>query len=238
MIRDLALATSQLGDPRFRRVLGRGVLLALGLLVAASAALLWLLAWALPDSVSLPWVGEVAWLDNLAGWAAVPALLVLSAILMIPVASAMTSLFLEEVAEAVEDRHYPGLPPARPLPWGEALKDAGQAFGVVIGANLVALIAYVLLAPLAPVIFVVLNGFLLGREYFHVAALRREGPEGARALRRRHALRVWAAGCLMALPLAIPVVNLLVPTLGAAAFTHLYHRLAGRGVSPAARPGP
>lgn len=228
MIRDLALAVGQLPDARFRRVLGRGVALAVLLLLAASAALWWLLAWALPDSVSLPWLGEVAWLDDFAGWAAIPALLVLSVMLMVPVASAMTSLFLDEVAEAVEDRHYPGLPRVRPQPWGEALKDSLNAFGVVVGANLLALLAYVLLAPLAPLIFVLLNGFLLGREYFHVAALRREGPEGARALRRRHGGRIWLAGCLMALPLAIPVVNLLVPTLGGAAFTHLYHRLKGR----------
>lgn len=228
MIRDVSLALAQLPDRRFQRVLRRGVGLALLLLAFSSAALLWLLTWALPDSFSLPWVGEIGWLDDLAGWAAVPALLVLSAFLMIPVASAMTSLFLEEVAEAVEDRHYPGLPPANPVPLGESLKDAASAFGVVLGANLVALIAYVLLAPLAPVIFVLLNGFLLGREYFQVAALRREGPEGASRLRRRHTGRIWLLGCLMALPLAIPVVNLLVPTLGAAAFTHLYHRVRGR----------
>ena len=228
MIRDVSLALAQLPDPRFQRVLWRGVGLALLLLVAASAALLWLLAWALPDTVSLPWIGDIGWLDNLAGWAAVPALLLLSAFLMIPVASAMTSLFLEEVAQAVEDRHYPGLAPARPVPLSESLKDAASAFGVVLLANAVALIAYLALAPLAPVIFIALNGYLLGREYFQVAALRREGPEGASRLRRRHGGKIWLAGCLMALPLAVPVVNLLVPTLGAAAFTHLYHRLRGR----------
>lgn len=225
MIRNLSLALGQLPDPRFRRVLLRGVGLAALLLVGASVALLGLLTWALPDTFSLPWVGEVAWLDNLAGWAAVPVLLVLSVVLMVPVASAMTSLFLEEVAEAVEDRHYPGLPPARPQPWGEALRDAAGAFGTVLFANLLALVAYLLLAPLAPLIFVALNGFLLGREYFTVAAARREGAEGAARLRRRHALTIWLTGCLMALPLAVPVLNLLVPTLGAAAFTHLYHRL-------------
>lgn len=225
MIRDLSLALGQLPDPRFRRVLARGVALALLLLVAASAALLWLLTWLLPDSFALPWVGEVAWLDDLAGWAAIPALLVLSVVLMVPVASAMTSLFLEEVAAAVEDRHYPGLPPARPQPWGEALKDSAGAFGTVLAANLVALVAYLLLAPLAPVIFVALNGYLLGREYFGVAALRREGAEGAKLLRRRHAGKIWLTGCLMALPLAVPILNLLVPTIGAATFTHLYHRL-------------
>ena len=228
MIRDLSLALGQLSDPRFQRVLWRGVGLALLLLLAASGALLWVLTWTLPDTVALPWVGEVAWLDNLAGWAAVPALLVVSVILMVPVASAMTSLFLDEVAEAVEDRHYPGLLPVCPQGWGEALKDSASAFGIVLIANIAALVAYLLLAPLAPLIFIALNGFLLGREYFQVAALRREGPEGARTLRRRHAFRIWLAGCLMALPLAIPLVNLLVPTLGAATFTHLYHRLAKR----------
>lgn len=228
MIRDLSLALGQLPDPRFRRVLLRGAGLAALLLLVASAALWWLLAWALPDTLSLPWLGEVAWLDDLAGWAAIPVLLLLSALLMVPVASAMTSLFLDEVAQAVEDRHYPGLPPARAQPWAEALGDSASAFGVVLAANLAALLAYLLLAPLAPLIFVALNGFLLGREYFGVAALRREGPEGAARLRRRHAGRIWLAGCVMALPLAVPVANLLVPTLGAAAFTHLYHRLRGR----------
>jgi CysZ protein len=225
MIRDAALALAQMGDPRFQRVLWRGVGLALLLLAALSALLLWLLAWALPDSFSLPWIGEITWLDNLAGWAAVPVVLVLSVILMVPVASAMTSLFLEEVAEAVEDRHYPGLPPVSPQSWADTLRESASAFGVVILANALALVAYLLLAPLAPVIFVALNGYLLGREYFQVAALRREGPEGARRMLLANQGKVWLAGCLMAIPLVIPILNLLVPTLGAATFTHLYHRL-------------
>lgn len=85
--------------------------------------------------------------------------------------------------------------------------------------------AYLLLPPLAPLIFLALNGFLLGREYFQLIAARRLGRAGARALRRRHAATIWLAGALMALPLLVPVVNLLVPVIGAATFTHLYHRL-------------
>jgi len=30
---------------------------------------------------------------------------------------------------------------------------------------------------------------------------------------------------IMAVPLTVPVLNLLVPVIGAAAFTHLYHRV-------------
>ena len=83
------------------------------------------------------------------------------------------------------------------------------------------------LFPLAiPFIFYGLNGFLLGREYFQIAAMRREGRAGAKALRKRHLPEIWMAGVLMALPLTIPLVNLFIPVLGAATFTHLYHRLA------------
>jgi len=82
-----------------------------------------------------------------------------------------------------------------------------------------------MLPPLTPFIFFGLNGFLLGREYFQIAAMRREGRQGAKALRRKHIGQIWFAGVLMALPLTIPIFNLIIPVLGAATFTHLYHRL-------------
>ena len=42
---------------------------------------------------------------------------------------------------------------------------------------------------------------------------------------RRNMLTVWAAGILMALPLSIPLMNLVVPILGVATFTHIFHQL-------------
>ena len=79
--------------------------------------------------------------------------------------------------------------------------------------------------PFALFIFWGLNGFLLGREYFTLAAMRRVGRAQAKVLRKRYAWRIWAAGILMAMPLSIPLLNLVIPILGAATFTHLYHRL-------------
>jgi uncharacterized protein involved in cysteine biosynthesis len=58
-----------------------------------------------------------------------------------------------------------------------------------------------------------------------MVATRRLGRAGAKALRKRHAARIWIAGTLMAAPLSVPLVNLLIPVLGAATFTHLFHRL-------------
>jgi len=84
-----------------------------------------------------------------------------------------------------------------------------------------------LAGPLMPLITWALNGYLLGREFFTLVAARHLGRAAAHAMRQHFALQVWLAGALMAAPLAFPLVNLLVPVLGVATFTHVYHRLQG-----------
>ena len=96
---------------------------------------------------------------------------------------------------------------------------------MILGVNLLALLAYLILAPLAPLIFWGVNGVLLGREYAQMVALRRLPRAEANAFRRRNRFSIWALGVIMAVPLTVPVLNLLVPVIGAAAFTHLYHRV-------------
>ena len=58
-----------------------------------------------------------------------------------------------------------------------------------------------------------------------MAAARRIGHKAAKSLRRKYAGRIWLAGIFMAAPLSVPLVNLLIPILGAATFTHLFHHL-------------
>ncbi|WP_296764911.1 EI24 domain-containing protein [Sediminimonas sp.] len=222
----------QLGDARFRRVLMLGIVLTLALLVGASAAVFVALQWAFGTDLTLPLFGPVTWLGDFLSWTSLFAMLGLSIFLMIPVASAITSMFLEDVADAVEARHYPHLPAARPVPFGEALRDTVNFLGVLIGANLMALFLYAIFSPLTPFIFYGMNGYLLGREYFTLAAMRREGRAGAREMLRANSLTVWAAGILMAIPLTVPIMNLVIPILGAASFTHIYHALRRDGEGP------
>jgi len=91
--------------------------------------------------------------------------------------------------------------------------------------NLVALAIYLGVAPLAPLVFWIVNGFLLGREYFQLVALRRVDRAEAAALRRKHFATIWLTGTAMAVPLSIPLVNLIVPIAGVAIFTHQFHRV-------------
>lgn len=203
-----------------------GVLLALALLAAVYALFLQAIWWLTPESFSLPWFGPVTGVETLLGWASLLVMLVLSVFLMVPVASAFTGLFLEDVADAVEDRHYPNLPPATPLPWAAALRQSVNFLGLVILVNALAFILYLFSGPFAPLVFWTVNGFLLGREYFTLVAQRRMPLAEAKALRAKNSGTIWLAGALMAAPLSIPLVNLVIPVLGAATFTHLFHRLA------------
>jgi uncharacterized protein involved in cysteine biosynthesis len=218
---------SQIGDRRFRKVLFLGIALTVALLVAVFAAFLWFLQITVGDQAVIPLVGEVTWLDDLLSWSSVFVMIVLSVFLMVPVASAITSMFLDEVAQAVEDRHYPHLPPATKVPFGEAVKDTINFLGILLGANILAIILYAMFPPAALFIFWGMNGYLLGMEYFTLAAIRRVGREGAKDLRRRYRGTIWLAGTLMAMPLSLPLVNLVIPILGAATFTHIYHGLTG-----------
>ena len=219
-------ALGQLGDGRFLGVFAMGVGLTLALLFGLHVLVVLAVGWAVPDVVTLPFVGEVPWIGTLLGVASLLLMLGLSVFLMVPVASAFVGLFLDRIADAVEARHYPALPPARRVPLAEALVDSLNFLGVVVGVNALALIAYFLVGPFGPILFWFVNGWLLGREYFTLVALRRMDRATARALRRRHSGTILAAGVLMAAPLSIPVVNLAIPVLGVATFTHLFHRLA------------
>ena len=220
-----AKALSQLSDPRFLRVVLFGIALAVALLIGVYAGFLWLIETFSPGTVEIPLIGPVGGLDTLLGWGSALLMLGLSVFLMMPVASAFSGLFLEDVASAVEDRHYPGLPPVARISLLDNLIDTANFMGLLIAVNVVALLFYAVSGPFIPLVFWALNGLLLGREYFTLTATRRIGRTAARALRRQHWGKIWIAGTLMAAPLSIPLINLIIPVLGVATFTHLFHAL-------------
>jgi hypothetical protein len=138
------------------------------------------------------------------------------------------SLFLDSVAAAVERRHYPGLAPARSSGIGETLLTGLRFAAVLIGLNLLALPLYLLLPGANLVLFYLLNGYLLGREYLEQVALRHEIPAHTLRLREMHRGQLLAAGALIAFGASIPLLNLLVPVLATAFMVHVYKRVERR----------
>ncbi|MBF0372548.1 MAG: EI24 domain-containing protein [Alphaproteobacteria bacterium] len=220
MLSDLFKAIAQLADPRFRGVLWR----ALAGAVVVFAGLLAGWWWLLERSTLF----ESGWLEKMADVLGGLAALGLSLLLFPVVVTLVAGLLLDEIVQAVEDRHYPGLGPPPPMPWWQGLPTAARFVAITVVLNLLALPLY--LVPGANlIVFYALNGYLLGREYFEMVALRRLAPAQARALRLANGVSVWLAGILIAVLSTVPVVNLMVPIIATAFATHRFQALRKTG---------
>lgn len=216
MIDAATLAFRDILSPPFRGVLLKSLALTILLLVALWLGLEWLIAY----FVTTPWPWLDTFLDILTGIGLVVAL----GFLVAPVAALFVGLFLDDIAEAVERTHYPADPPGRPLPLARSLLTASKFLGIVLLVNALAL-PLVFLLGFGAVIFLLANAYLLSREYFELAALRRHDEATVRRLRARHSGRIFAAGLIIAFVVAIPIVNLLGPLFATAFMVHLERRI-------------
>lgn len=172
---------------------------------------------------------ETGWLDTIIDVLGGVATLILTWLLFPVVISTVVSLWLEDVAGAIEARHYPHLAKAPGQGIGSSLATAGRFLAVAVGLNLL-ILPLILIPPVFPFVFYAMNGYLLGREYFELVALRRIGFEEARALRRANRGRLFAAGVAVAFLLTVPLVNLIAPLVATAAMVHLFQSWRVGGV--------
>ncbi len=231
MLAYLSKAISQIGDPVLRRVVLIGIG-GSGLVFVLLSALVWWIFSAQVDLTSLSLWGWVeSLLDWIAGFVVVMSLIVVSAILFPGVATIIVGFFLEDVVAAVEKKHYPGEPPARPQPVSEVFASTVRFALSVIGLNLLCLPLYLILMFVPPfnlVLYYLLNGYLVSREYFELVALRRMGPAAALQMRRQSRGRILMAGILLTFLLTIPIINFLTPVIATAFMVHVFHGLPGR----------
>lgn len=219
MITALIRAFGQLPDPPFRRVIFRTFLWS----VALSAALFMAAAW----GVTRIQATGIGWLDGTIEVLGGAASFVIAILLFPGLATIVIGLFLEDIARAVETRHYPDLAEPRRQPLREALWAVVKLALVAVVLNLLILPIY-LIPVLNIFVFYGLNGYLLGREYFELAALRRMDDAGAREMRRRHGTRVFIAGVVITFLLSIPFVNWFMPVIAAAFVVHVFEGMRSR----------
>ena len=219
MLDPLIKAFAQLDDARLQRVVGLSIGTALVVLLLLGVG-----AWFL-----IAQLGDVsaAWLDWLIEIMAGLGVIVLILFLFPAAVSATIGLFLESVAEAVEARHYPGLAPPRGQTVRQAIQSGLKFAIVAILLNLAALPLY-LIPPFNVFVFYVLNGYLLGREYYETVALRRLDARQAGELRRRNRWRVFLAGVVITLMLTIPFLNLIAPVIATAFMVHIFEMIRRR----------
>jgi CysZ protein len=216
MISALTLAFNDIFSRPFRSVLVRSLIMTILLLAVLWAAVEWLIV----HYVTTPW----PWLDSFIDITTGVGLLVVLGFLVAPVAALFVGLFLDEVAEVVEREHYPADFPGRPLPPGRAFITAVKFLCIVLVVNAIAL-PLVFLVGFGFVVFLVANAYLLGREYFELAALRRHDKPVVKHMRSRYFGRIFVAGLLIAASMAIPVANLVAPLFATAFMVHLARRI-------------
>ena len=213
-------AIGQLGDPAFRRVVWTG----LGISLAVFAGLWTAVGYLLANTALF----ERGWLEALVDVLGGLTTLVFTWLLFPGVVSAVIAVLLDAVAGAVEARHYPHLPAAPGAGMAATVLTAAKFLGALVVLNTAALL-FLFVPPVFPFVFYAVNGYLLGREYFELVALRRVGNAETRALRKAHRGRLFLAGLVIALLLTVPVVNLLAPVTATAVMVHLFELWRTRG---------
>ena len=217
MLQAAALAFRDIFSPPFRGALLKSLALTIALLIA-----LWLLLqWLLATWVAAPW----PWLDTAFSVLTGVGLLIGLGFLVAPVTALFAGLFLDDAAEVVERTHYGADPIGRPLPFARSIATSMRFLGLVLIVNAVAL-PLVLAVGFGFLIFLSANAYLLGREYFELAALRHYDEASVRRMRSRNSAKVFGAGLFIAGFLAIPILNLLTPLFATALMVHLYKRIA------------
>jgi CysZ protein len=224
-------ALSQMFTQPLRRVLLKSVGLALLLIVIIGIVMQRVLSamaehgatWAEQSAGFAPhalWA-TLAWvLSILAGLG-----IVTGALFLMPAVTAFVgSFFVDEVAEVVEQTHYPAEPPGRALPLFRALYEG-------IKITLLALIVYVcalpfvLFAGLGFVILFLANAYLLSREYFELVAMRFRPPAEVKAMRKTNRIYIFVAGMVIAAFVSIPLLNLATPIFAMAFMVHIHKRV-------------
>ena len=233
MIDAAVKAISQILSPPMRSILWRSIGLALVLVTVLAIGLQRLLSW-------LATAGE-GWAESMLGpnshgtlevltWIISVAAgfgVVFGGIMLMPaITSLIASLFVDDVADLVEREHYPAERPGVALPLREAILEGVKTALLTVLVYLIAL-PFVFLAGAGFLIFFLATAWLLGREYFELAAMRFRPPAEAKAMRRENAVTVFTAGLIIAAFVTIPIVNLATPLFGMAFMVHLHKRLSG-----------
>ncbi len=216
MIDDALAAFVDVFSPPFRRVLAKSVALTVAILCVVGFAL---------DRLA------VAYVANGSGWLATLISVFIGIGLVIglvwlaaPTTSLVAGFFFDEIAGLVEREVDPLGPLGRPAAIGDVIATSLRFASLSAAAAVVAIV--LLFVPgIGFAIWIAINAYVLGNEYFELSAMRYRPAGDARRLRQMFAGRVYLAGLAVAAFVTVPFLNLLTPLFATALMTRLHKRL-------------
>ena len=220
MINLFLISFSQLPDPAFRRVIIKAILLSVFVFVFLAIIVWFVLS---ETNFFTFWLFE-AFADIFGGVTAI----IIAWLLFPTLASFFITLFLEDIVEAVESRYYHDT-------LLEKINNPSAMFIISLRFTAIALFLNILVIPfyfftiwfppLGIFVFYCLNGYLLGREYFELVALRHIKMEDIPSIRQSNRWQLFLFGSVTTFLFTIPIINFLAPILGVTGMTHLFRKL-------------
>jgi CysZ protein len=227
MISAFLLAFGQLSDKSLRRVVWIGLFGSLAILFVVWFSIGFTLFKS--DFFATGWLfGVFDWLiEKLTAMFGGVFIIIVTWFIFPSVATLIISFFLEDAVLAVERKYYPGLPATRVQSLKVIVQITLKFTALSIGLNILTLPIYArffFLGPLNLFVFYILNGYLLGREYFELIAHRRLGPLEVTHLRQTCKVKIFLAGMIITFLMTVPIINLVTPVVATAAMVHLVQR--------------
>lgn len=184
--------------------------------VAAFGAVVWGMTWLVDRFTSLPEMqGFMA--DALAAVGG----MVLAWFLFPLLYPVLVSFFDEQVAEIIDEEDYADRPKAVAPFWPTLGNDVMFTLKA-LALNIVCL-PLLLIPLLGLVVYYGLNGYLLGMQFFRMAAGRRVTREQADVLQKKYFTSILLTGVTISFLATVPFINLAAPILGVAIMTHLFY---------------
>ena len=111
-----------------------------------------------------------------------------------PVAAIVASLYLDRIAARVDAHFYPNDPKAPGTPLATSIGEAIRLIGLSLLINVALLPVDVGVPGLSEIATILVNGWLLGREFFELASLRHLSRQQSDAMRRKYSGKIFLAG--------------------------------------------
>ncbi len=166
---------------------------------------------------------QTGWLDTLVNWG-VGVITGIGGWFMLPVLIILIAgIFQEKTIHRVERIYYPDtVRDKEPQLWPDLIHD--------IRFTLFALSLNILVLPfyffgIGFIISIVLNSYLLGREFFESAAGYHVGKPEAKSIGKQNKVSVYGGGLIITLITLVPVLNLFAPIFAIVWMVHVYHAL-------------
>ena len=220
MLASFTMAFGQLNDSRFLKPLlyslGLSVLIALIALPLGYLGFEWL------NQAFLAWLegGESWWMSTIEWSLRVLGILIILVIFVFAFGSVQTAflgLFLDDVVTATRDKNHPTIQLEPPPSLSKSSWASARFLGLSLSLNALILPIVLIgwfLPPLGLIVQLIANGYLFGKEYEDIIAVRFQTETRLDPLKRT------IFGTATAALFLVPVLNFVAPVISAAAFTN------------------